>query len=385
MGKPTEIYETQYFHFDDPERPLELRCGEKMPAFTLAYEVYGEMNAAKDNVILLFHALSGSQHAAGLNESVEGLSVKWTKECQYGWWDDFIGSGKAFDTDKFCVICANYIGGCYGSTGPASTNPATGKPYGSAFPRISVADVVDSQVRLLDHLGVEKLHTAVGASLGGLMSLSFATRYADRVTNIVSLASGIEVSRLQRIHNFEQIFAIESDAAFKRGDYYEGDRPDRGLAAARMISHKTFISLSTMEKRATKDIKRDSADSDGWYKIKSPLESYISHQGKKFVKRFDANTYLRIIDAWQSLDLLADAGAENFEELFKGCGHQNYLIFTIDSDVCFYPDHQTQLHSALQTGGVAPMRITVHSQKGHDSFLLEPDLFTPHIKQLLEL
>ncbi|MFT4551017.1 MAG: homoserine O-acetyltransferase [Verrucomicrobiales bacterium] len=384
MARPTEIFETQFFHFDDAERPLKLRCGAEVPAFTLAYEAYGEMNEAKDNVILLFHALSGSQHAAGLNESLDGLSVTWTKECQGGWWDDFVGPGKALNTDKFCVICANYLGGCYGSTGPASVDPATGKPYGSSFPRISVSDIVDSQVRLLDHLGVDKLHATVGASLGGLMALSLATRYAERVGVIVSLGSGIEVSRLQRIHNFEQIYAIESDAAFNGGDYYEGAHPNRGLAAARMISHKTFISLSTMEKRATKEIRRRKGAAVGWYQIESPLESYIHHQGIKFVKRFDANTYLRIIDAWQSVNLLKDAGAEDYAELFADCGHQRYLIFTIDSDVCFYPDHQTQLNAALQTGGVMPMRITVHSEKGHDSFLLEPELFTPHISHLLE-
>ena len=384
MPRPTQTFETQYFHYSDPNQPLKLRCGDELGEFTLAFETYGEMNAAKDNVILLFHALSGSQHAAGLNEEVDGLAVKWTKECQYGWWDDFVGPGKALDTDKFFVVCANYLGGCYGSTGPSSTNPATGQAYGGSFPRISVSDIVDSQMRLLDYLGVEKLHAAVGASLGGLMALSLATRYAERVVNIVSLGSGIEVSRLQRIHNFEQIYAIESDAAFKRGDYYDGEHPDRGLAAARMISHKTFISLSTMEKRATKEIRGDAALADGWYQITSPLESYIQHQGKKFVKRFDANTYLRIIDAWQSVNLLEDAGASNYEELFAKSGHQRYLIFTIDSDVCFYPDHQTQLNSALQAGGVMPMRITVHSEKGHDSFLLEPELFTPHISQLLQ-
>jgi len=154
MAKPSEIFSTQYFHFDDPERPLKLRSGVEMSQLTLAYEVYGEMNEAKDNVVLLFHALSGSQHAAGFNPDVEGLAVDWTKECQYGWWDDFIGSGKALNTDKLCVICINYIGGCYGSTGPASVNPETGKAFGGSFPRISVADIVDSQVRLLDHLGV---------------------------------------------------------------------------------------------------------------------------------------------------------------------------------------------------------------------------------------
>ena len=383
MAKPSETFRTQYFDFDDAERPLKLRCGVEMSQFTLAYEVFGEMNAAKDNVVLLFHALSGSQHAAGFNPAVDGLSVKWTRECQYGWWDAFVGPGKALDTDRLCVVCVNYLGGCYGSTGPASIDPDTGKPFGGSFPRISVSDIVDSQMRLLDHLGVHCLHAVVGASLGGLMCLSLATRYPDRVRNIVALASGIKSSLLQRIHNFEQIYAIESDADFNGGDYYEGRHPDRGLAAARMISHKTFISLSRMEKGASKEIRGIAEGSFAWYQIETPLESYIHHQGTKFVRRFDANTYLRIIDAWQSVDLLDDAGVGSYKELFAPCAHQKYLIFTIDSDVCFYPDHQEHLSRALQEGGVSPMRITVHSEKGHDSFLLEPELFTPHISHLL--
>ena len=384
MAESSEIYTTQYFHFDDAERPLKLRSGVEMAQFTLAYEMYGEMNAAKDNVVLLFHALSGSQHAAGFNPEVEGLSVDWTKECQQGWWDEFVGPGKALNTDKLCVICINYLGGCYGSTGPSSVDPETGRAFGGSFPRISVSDIVDSQMRLLDDLGIAKLHAVVGASLGGLMCLSLATRYPERVGIVVALASGIKSSLLQRIHNFEQIYAIESDADFNGGNYYDGRHPDRGLAAARMISHKTFISLSTMERRASKEIRGIAEDSFAWYQIETPLESYIHHQGTKFVKRFDANTYLRIIDAWQSVDLLADAGLDSYSDLFAPCKHQRYLIFTIDSDVCFYPDHQEQLSQAIQQGGVTPMRITVHSEKGHDSFLLEPELFTPHISHLLE-
>ena len=383
MDESSQTFSTQYFEFDDAGHPLKLRSGAEMSAFTLAYEVYGEMNEAKDNVVLLFHALSGSQHAAGFNPQVDGLSVKWTKECQEGWWDAFVGSGKALDTDRLCVICVNYLGGCYGSTGPSSIDPSTGEAYGGNFPRISVSDIVDSQMRLLDHLGVEKLHGVVGASLGGLMCLSLATRYADRVGIVVALASGIKSSLLQRIHNFEQIYAIESDTDFNGGNYYGGAHPDRGLAAARMISHKTFISLSTMEKRASKEIRGIAEGSFAWYQIETPLESYIHHQGTKFVRRFDANTYLRIIDAWQSVNLLEDAGLDSYGELFAPCQHQKYLIFTIDSDVCFYPDHQEQLSRAVQQAGVTPMRITVHSEKGHDSFLLEPELFTPHIRHLM--
>ena len=377
--------ETQFFHYGDGGEPaLALRCGQSLDRFTIAYEMYGEMSAGRDNVILLFHALSASQHAAGITESVPGLAVEWDAECQAGWWDGFIGPGKALDTDRFCVVCANYLGGCYGSTGPASENPATGKPFGSAFPRVAVADIVDSQIKLLDHLGVDMLHATLGSSLGGLMALSLATRYPGRVGTVIPLASGVSTSVLQRIHNLEQIGAIEADGNFKGGDYYGGDPPARGLALARMIGHKSFISLRTLEKRAQRVVKDGMEEDDSWYQLRQPIESYMLHQGRKFVRRFDANTYLRIMDAWQSFDLLAEAGFSDYAEMFARCRHQRFLIFTIDSDVCFYPDQQEELAEALAEGGVSPIRITVHSEKGHDSFLLEPELYTPHLHYTLE-
>ena len=372
---------TQFYHFNNQEYPFELKSGANLTNFTLAYEIYGKLSENKDNAILLFHALSASQHAAGINDSVEGLSVEWDKECQTGWWEGFIGSGKALDTDKYCVICINYLGGCYGSTGPYSKNPETGKPYGSDFPRVSIKDIVNSQMELINHLGIKELHATVGSSLGGLMAISLAAQYPNKVKNIVALASGIKTSVLQRIHNLEQITAIESDKNFSNGDYYENDYPKEGLSLARMIGHKVFISLGTLEKRASKEIKKE--EDSSWYQIQSSIESYMLHQGQKFVKRFDANTYLRILDAWQSFDILDECGFNDYKEMFSRCSHQKYLIFTINSDVCFYPHQQEELTTALSKGGITPIHITVHSEKGHDSFLLEPELFAPHINYAL--
>ena len=372
---------TQFYHFNNQEYPFELKSGAKLTNFTLAYEIYGKLSENKDNAILLFHALSASQHAAGINDSVEGLSVEWDKECQTGWWEGFIGSGKALDTDKYCIICVNYLGGCYGSTGPYSKNPETGKPYGSDFPRVSIKDIVNSQMELINHLGIKELHATVGSSLGGLMAISLAAQYPNKVKNIVALASGIKTSVLQRIHNLEQITAIESDKNFSNGDYYENDYPKEGLSLARMIGHKVFISLGTLEKRASKEIKKE--EDSSWYQIQSSIESYMLHQGQKFVKRFDANTYLRILDAWQSFDILDECGFNNYKEMFSRCSHQKYLIFTINSDVCFYPHQQEELTTALSKGGITPIHITVHSEKGHDSFLHEPELFAPHINYAL--
>ena len=221
----------------------------------------------------------------------------------------------------------------------------------------------------------------MGSSLGGLMAISLAAQHPNKVKNVVALASGIKTSLLQRIHNLEQITAIESDKNFSNGNYYDGKYPEKGLALARMIGHKVFISLATLEKRASKEIKKE--EDSSWYQIQSSIESYMLHQGQKFVKRFDANTYLRILDAWQNFDILKESGFDNFKDMFSRCVHQNYLIFTINSDVCFYPHHQEELRNALSEGGISPMHITVHSEKGHDSFLLEPELFAPHIDYAL--
>ncbi len=344
----------------------------------MAYETYGELSAAKDNAILLFHAMTGAQNACGWTESVEGVEGRWTDECKQGWWDGFIGSGKALDTDRYFVICANYLGGCYGSTGPASVNPATGKRYGSAFPRVGLSDIVDSQLRLLDALGVGRLHAVLGGSIGGMLALDLAARHPERVKIVVPIASGSHTPPLQRIHNFEQIYAIESDPNFCGGDYYDGAHPDRGLALARMISHKTFISLRTLEARARDEVKQPEGHLS-YYQVRHTIESYMLHQGNKFVERFDANSYLRIVEAWQSYDLAEAAGAETVAAALAVCKGLRFLIFSIDSDVCYYPEQQAEVAAALTAAGVGNMHITVHSTKGHDSFLLEPDLYTPHL------
>ena len=365
------------------EQPFQMRRGSELSQFTLAYELYGELNEARDNAILVFHALTGSQHAAGHTAEVAGIGTRWTEECQRGWWDAFIGPGKALDTDRFAVLCVNYLGGCYGSTGPASLDPATGEPYGSSFPSVSLSDIVDSQMLLLDHLGIEKLHAVTGGSVGGMMCISLATRYPDRVDLVIPIAAGLDVTALQFLHNFEQINAIVNDPNFAGGDYYDGPFPDRGLALARMIGHKTFVSLRAMEERARTEVVHPHEASE-FIHISHPLESYMWHQGQKFVSRFDANTYLRLMDMWQRSDLLAPLEAESYLEALIACKDQHFLVFSIDSDVCFYPDEQERLMEVLKLAGVPARRITVHSDKGHDSFLLEPQLFAPYLRQTLE-
>jgi homoserine O-acetyltransferase len=374
---------TKFFTFGDARHPFVFRTKEKLAPVTLAYETYGELSPARDNAILVFHALSGSQHAAGYNPAVPGVGRLWTEETHQGWWDAFIGPGKALDTKRFFVVCANFVGGCYGSSGPTSRNPKTGKPYGRAFPTVMLGDVVDSQVHLLDHLGIRRLHAVVGGSLGGMCALNFAVRYPDRVDRVIPIASGCSVSILQRIYNYEQICAIEEDKHFGGGHYYDGQRPERGLALARMISHKTFVSLEMMADRARREVVRPEQDKDKWYWLAHPVESYLRNQGFKFVKRFDANTYLRIIDAWQRFDLLKETRKKTLEDVFAACRKQTFLVFTISGDECFRPSQQDELCHVLRKARVHFRHITVHSEKGHDAFLIEPDLFTPHIDYFL--
>jgi homoserine O-acetyltransferase len=378
------VTQTIFFETGSPEDPLRLRDGAVLPGVRIAYETWGAPNADRSNAILLFHALSGSHHAAGYNPAIDGTGELWQEELHQGWWQDMIGPGKALDTDRYFIICANYLGGCYGSTGPASVNLETGKPWGSAFPAVSAADQVTVMARLLDHLGIGTLHAVVGPSVGGLVALTFATLLPTRVRNVITIGSGYKTTVLNRLILFEQILAIENDPYFNGGDFYDGNAPLYGLALARMISHKTFVHLDSIERRARRDVIQ-ADDVLAWYRVRDQFQSYMLHQGKKFVKRFDANTYLRIIDLWSRYDATAEGGASSPAELLAraAAAGQRWLVFSIDSDFCFYPEEQAELIGHLEQAGVESMHITVHSTKGHDSFLLEPDLYTPHIAWLL--
>lgn len=375
-----ETVSTQFCALDQ----FKVAEGTVLQSPRVAYEQYGELNADGSNAILLFHALSGSHHAAGINEGSSDLSF-FNEELRDGWWNDFIGPGKALDTERFCILAPNYLGGCYGSTGPASENPATGRPYGSQFPRISVGDQARFTAALLDDLKVERLHAVVGPSVGGLCALTFANLFPHRVTKVVSVASSYKNTILNRLLLFEQILAIENDQHFNGGDYYEGEKPNLGLTLARMISHKTFVHIDAFERRAKREIIPEK-EMLSWYGVTDPFQSYMLHQGKKFTQRFDANTYLRIADMWSSYNALQEANAASATELFapsKEAGHQ-FLVFSIDSDYCFYPEEQAELVADLEKAEVPVTHLTVHSDKGHDAFLLEPNLFSPQLKFHLE-
>jgi len=364
--------------------PFGLREGGSLSEIRLAYESWGSLNAGKSNAILIFHALSGSQHAAGFNPSVPEAATHWNEEMHVGWWDHFVGPGKAIDTNHYFVLCFNLLGGCYGSTGPESIEPGAGRPYGSRFPHLSISDEVRVATLLLDHLGIDSLHAVMGPSIGGLASLTFATNFPARVRNVICIASGFKTTVLNRLILFEQIIAIENDPFFNGGDYYDDGHPDLGLALARMVSHKTFVHLDAFERRARSDVIQQH-DSLAWYEVRDQFQSYMLYQGKKFVRRFDANTYLRITDMWSRYHAVREGDAENARDLFersRTAGHR-FLIFSIDSDFCFYPEEQAELVANLEQAGLKPVYVTVHSDKGHDSFLLEPNLYAPHIHYAL--
>lgn len=372
----------QYVQISSEENPFIFADGNNADPLTLAYETYGTLNENKDNAVLVFHALSGSAHVTGYDE-VGSESELWTPENYQGWWGDFVGSGKGIDTDKYFVICANYPGSCYGSTGPSSINPKTGKPYGSQFPNLAISDIVRANARLLDQLGLRNLLAVVGNSLGGFCALDFAVRYPMRVKLVMPVATGIRTTVLSKALNFEQILAIEEDTNYNRGDYYEGQPPNSGLILARIISHKCFVSLSLMESRARKEIIQPDDVLSG-YQLQHQIESYLLHQGRKFVSRFDANSYLRIVNAWQSFDLPRDLAGGDAVECFARCKGQSWMVFSISSDVCFYPEEQSEIVNLLKDNQIEHQYITVHSEKGHDSFLLEPELYAPYISYKLD-
>lgn len=380
--EPAAASATQVHVLATPQRPFTLYSGQRLKHAQIAYKTFGILNAARDNAILVFHALSGSAHLTGTDLDGPGTPF-WTDECHEGWWDQMVGPGRAFDTNKYFVICANYLGSCYGSTGPASHNPETGRHFGASFPWLHIRDIVNSQVGILDALGIRTLHAVVGSSMGGFCALDFAVRFAPRVKHVIALATGLNATMLSRCLLFEQIMAIESDPAFLAGDYGLDAPPSTGLALARMISHKTFVSLDFMSTRARGAAVQQAPEIKS-YRMAYPIESYILHQGRKFTTRFDANSYLRIIGAWQCFDMVRDFAVGDAADIFPRCQQQRWLVFSIDSDVCFYPGEQAELVDALKSARVPVRYITVHSEKGHDSFLLEPDLYAPHIVWELE-
>jgi homoserine O-acetyltransferase len=378
-------------HVDLPE-PLALDCGRTLHPVRIAYETYGTLTREKDNVVLVCHALSGDAHAAGwsatpMEESaLDGFRADErdiAKKSGLGWWDGMIGPGKAFDTDRYFVVATNLIGGCRGSTGPSSVNPATGKPYGLDFPAVTVADMVRAERALLRELGIEKVLAVSGGSLGGMQGLEWASLYPGSVASIIPIASTSALDPQGVAWNAIARSAILVDPDWPGGHYYgTGRAPNAGMAVARMVGHVTYLSAYSM---AEKFGRRLQGSGDLSYTVTEPdyeVESYLRHQGEKFVRRFDANTYLYFSRALSYFDLARQYGGGSLERAVSGFQAATLLI-CFSSDWLYPPSNSRDLAQALEANGKDVELHVIEAPYGHDSFLLEEARQTPMIRDFL--
>jgi len=345
----------------DASHPLTLDCGRVLSPFTIAYMTYGELNAARSNAILVCHALTGDQFVASANP-VTGKP---------GWWDTMVGPGKPIDTNRFFVICSNVIGGCLGSTGPASTDPETGKPFGLDFPVVTIRDMVRAQAMLLDALDIEKLLCATGGSMGGMQVLQWAASYPDRIATAVPLATSARHSAQNIAFHEVGRQAIIADPDWKGGNY--GDtQPAKGLAVARMAAHITYLSEAALQRKFGRELQNRDKLSFG-FEADFQVESYLHHQGTTFVDRFDANSYLYITRAMDYFDLAADYHGV-LAEAFRNT-KTKFCIISFTSDWLFPTPENKRVAHALNAAGANVSFVEIESDKGHDAFLLdEPEM-----------
>ena len=341
-----------------PQASLRLESGRELGPFTLAYETYGTLSPQRDNAILVCHALSGDAHVAGFH--AQG-------DTRAGWWDMLIGPGKALDTDKYFVICSNVLGGCSGSTGPASTDPATGTKWGTRFPMITIADMVNAQVLLLDHLGIPKLLAVIGGSMGGMQALQWAVAHPERVHLCIAMACAARQPTQAIAFNEVGRQAIMADPNWNGGDYYGKKAPAKGLAVARMVGHITYLSDDAMKEKFGRRL-RDIGDYSFTFSADFEVESYLRHQGLAFTDRFDANSYLYITRAIDYFDL--ENGRRSLIDAFRGV-RSRFLVMAFSSDWLHPPYQLKEIVGALRATHKHVSYYEVESAYGHDAFLLE--------------
>jgi homoserine O-acetyltransferase len=341
------------------DAPLALRSGAELPAFELAYETYGELNAARSNAVLVCHALNASHHVAGYYEN---------QADNVGWWDNLVGPGKPLDTRRFFVIGSNYIGSCFGSTGPASVNPATGRPWGADFPVVTVEDWVAAQARLADHLGIERFAAVIGGSLGAMQALQWTLSHPERIRHALVIAAAPRLTPQNIAFNEVARQAIMTDPDFHGGHYYEkGVVPTRGLRIARMIGHITYLSGDAMTEKFGRLLRRGALGFD--FDIDFEIESYLRYQGDKFSTYFDANTYLRITKALDYFDPAGDFGGDLSAALARA--KAAFLVVSFNSDWRFPPARSRDLVRALLDNRRIVSYLELDAPGGHDAFLLE--------------
>ena len=346
-----------------PEQPLVMDSGLHISPLTIAYQTYGELNADKSNAILICHALTGDQHVAN-DHPVTGKA---------GWWETLVGEGKPVDTRRYFVICSNVVGGCMGTTGPASTNPATGQPYGLDLPVVTIRDMVRAQAMLVDHLGIEKLFCVLGGSMGGMQVLQWAASYPERVFAAIPIATSARHSSQNIAFHEVGRQAVMADPDWRAGRYFQhGLHPVKGLAVARMAAHITYMSDEALHRKFGRKL-QDRAAPTFSFDADFQIESYLRHQGSTFVERFDANSYLYVTRAMDYFDLAADYDGV-LAAAFKG-SKTRFCVASFTSDWLFPTSDSRAIVHALNAGGASVSFVEIETDKGHDAFLLDvPEL-----------
>lgn len=361
----------QKFTFAQDE-PFQLASGAELRHVDIAYETYGKLNAARSNAVLILHALSGSEHAAGYHEGDE----------KPGWWDDCIGPGKAFDTNRFFIICSNVLGSCYGSSAPMSIDPETEKPYGLRFPVVTIGDMVNAQVALIDHLGIDQLLCVAGGSMGGMQVLEWAAHHPERIRAAIPLATTARHSPMLIALSEVGRQAIYADPNWNNGDYYASEnKPDAGLAVARMVGHITYLSEASMHQKFGRRLQtRERYGFD--FQTEFAIESYLKYNGNNFTRRFDANSYLYVTKAMDYFDLSKETGS--LAAAFAHATDIKFLVVSFTSDWLYPSYHSKELVGALTAVGADVSYLDIKSSWGHDAFLLEVDTMTKLIASFLE-
>jgi homoserine O-acetyltransferase len=372
-GSSVGLVKKEFYTFAEPPDELILASGGRLGPITVAYETMGTLNDDKSNVILIAHALSGDSHVAGYYSA---------DDPKPGWWDTMVGPGKGIDTNRYFVICSNVLGGCMGTTGPASLNPATGRPYGLDFPVVTIGDMVKVQKARLDHLGITKLLAAFGGSLGGMQVIEWAINYPQMVTAAILLATTTRHSALAIAFNEIGRQAIMSDPNFNKGDYYHGLKPDLGLALARMVGHVTYLSDEALRSKFGRRLQdRDNLAFD--FEANFQVESYLRYQGSKFVQRFDANSFLYITKAADYFDVGRQHGNDSEVEAFAGVTAK-ILAISFTSD-WLYPTYQSRdMVKAMKKNGLDVSFCEIEAKCGHDAFLLPNERQSTLINRFLD-
>ena len=354
------------------DQPLTLQCRETLPGFELVYETYGELNAARSNAVLVCHALSGDHHAAGYHSA---------EDRKPGWWDSCIGPGKPIDTAKFFVVSLNNLGGCNGSTGPLSVDPATGEPWGASFPAVTVKDWVKTQAMLADTLGIERFAAVAGGSLGGMQALQWAIDYPARIGHAIVIAAAPKLSAQNIAFNEIARQAILSDPDFLDGRYFEAEkRPRKGLTLARMVGHVTYLSDDSMGVKFGRELK--SGDIQSAQDVQFQVESYLHYQGTSFSERFDANTYILMTRALDYFDPALDYGGDLVAALKEATAR--FLVLSFSSDWRFSPERSNEIVDALVEARKDVANATVEAPHGHDSFLLPNERYFDVLRTYLD-